>query len=436
MASSLKPSARVVPSVFHESIVDPVEDDECAEDEMDDFMLACEELFDKEDDSDGYWGFVLSLMFACVAIHFWSQVCLSYMARYPSWAVVSLVSLVFLSGWLYRFLEGQDDDEDDEAEALEELRTAGASCSRRLLIRAATIQCAKFRHHDEDLLPKPSSSTSSISTILESDEEDSSCPSMTHSEESNNGFGAAVASSSREVSLTHYRTLSRSRLACPPLSMVTTAPNLLIKGDIRKQVRFDISIESKGCQEPKLQHVYDKENIWYSRQELREMRRRALLVDTPNAAASVSPASDWWRSLRYFHALSTSNDSVPIPLLTGPGRPETQDLDEQRACYEEQKKLLIQMRARLTVTYLQVEEIVGLERILFQQNDDLSDDASISTTSPICFDASMKRHSLLELIRREKDAEKIAFVQQHLSRPSCLFAREMALAQACALQLL
>ena len=96
------------------------------------------------------------------------------------------------------------------------------------------------------------------------------------------------------------------------------------------------------------------------------------------------------------------------------------------------------MRARLAVTYVQVEGIVGLEHILLQlREDSLPSHGYSSRVMPRArpMDAGALRGLSLEYFRKETDTDKIAAFHRQMSHRCCLLAHEIALAQACALQL-
>ncbi|KAL7560082.1 hypothetical protein ACA910_016140 [Epithemia clementina (nom. ined.)] len=457
--SKVKPVVRLVPfPVYKEGDSDPFDEDDDDNDfvmianEVDDYALAYEELVDNKDDEelDRWWGFALSLIFAGVAMHMWGKMCLSYLAWYPACAVALLLILVLFSGWLYKFLEGPEEDDENVFDDVADQNAGGVAT--KSLIRAATVLCARYPHYEEDDLLSCTASVNGGSLGSSSDEsdEDSSCLSIGHSEESSQQQGhcmAPVAGQQQERSSAGSKQIKASGL--PPLTTVTAVTSTLSSQPSpprfhrrRKRVRFDVSIESK-IQRPVFNEKENNE-LWYSKKELRDLRRNLVFVDTENAVAAVSPLN-WWRLFQFLTRLSSSKP--PRSLSPGAGRrkffPSKVVEDwillfnekKRRRCYafRERQRWLIQMRARLAVTYAQVDGVVGLERHLVQYHEEAC--SQFCSTKTVTSEESDERDSVLDYIRREKDANKIAAFQRKISRPSCLFAHEIAVAQACALEL-
>ncbi|KAL7558617.1 hypothetical protein ACA910_019450 [Epithemia clementina (nom. ined.)] len=455
--SKVKPVVRLVPfPVYKEGDSDPFDEDDDDDDfvmianEVDDYALAYEELVDNKDDEelDRWWGFALSLIFAGVAMHMWGKMCLSYLAWYPACAVTLLLILVLFSGWLYKFLEGPEEDDENVFDDVADQNAGGVAT--KSLIRAATVLCARYPHYEEDDLLSCTASVNGGSLGSSSDEsdEDSSCLSIGNSEESSQQGHcmAPVAGQQQELSSARSKQIKASGL--PPLTTVTAVTSTLSSQPSpprfhrrRKRVRFDVSIESK-IQRPVFNEKENNE-LWYSKKELRDLRRNLVFVDTENAVAAVSPLN-WWRLFQFLTRLSSSKPPRSLSPAAGrrksfPSKVEDWihlfNEEKRRRCYDfrERQRWLIQMRARLAVAYAQVDGVVGLERLLVQYHEEAC--AQFCSSKTVTSEESDERDSVLDYIRREKDAYKIAAFQRKISRPSCLFAHEIAVAQACALEL-
>ena len=169
----------VLKNRHHDRVAVDVDGKASVVEDYDGFSLAHENLMDKEEEEeDGiWWAFALALFFACASVHVWSQAFLSYLAWYPTFAFACLVSLVVFSGFLYRYLE--DDGEDEAEEECDDNNNNNdrynhkASSGRqgtsthRELVRAAMAICAKQAQLELDLMSSCSDS-----------EDGSSCPSL------------------------------------------------------------------------------------------------------------------------------------------------------------------------------------------------------------------------------------------------------------------
>lgn len=281
-----------------------------------------------------------------------------------------------------------DDQENVEQEQQKERasRLLLSSSTENFRILYNTMKEQDFQNHSTVLLEK-SSSDSSICSNDETEEE--------------TGDSASFSS---DYFLPYVTT---NTATTPILSSKRTTAMLpspcLLPVSARKRVYFQDgpfpSVEASHNLEP-----HEVEQMWYSKSELKEIRREMLLVNAQTVLSSSSNphALGWWTTLFYFHNFSAS----PNP--------------------KEDEKLLPVMRVKLLMAYVQAEELVGLERILLSLLHD-------RYAGP--------RSSLLKWIQEQKDVVAtltdgdIASYQAKVSGAFCIFAHELAMAQADALQL-
>eukprot|EP00527_Entomoneis_sp_CCMP2396_P005873 CAMPEP_0198154358 /NCGR_PEP_ID=MMETSP1443-20131203/68385_1 /TAXON_ID=186043 /ORGANISM="Entomoneis sp., Strain CCMP2396" /LENGTH=356 /DNA_ID=CAMNT_0043821019 /DNA_START=75 /DNA_END=1142 /DNA_ORIENTATION=- len=163
-----------------------------------------------------------------------------------------------------------------------------------------------------------------------------------------------------------------------------------------------------------------KEDIWYTFKELRQMKQNVVSQQASNLIRRNTDrrAMERWRTLDYFYTVCSITENSPKNATTADATVSTKNNNNNKGVTE--------MKRLLGLAYAEVEEMIGLERILLNWLHQVD-------TGP-----SLQRRQALFFISQHdptKDADDIAKFQKQLSRPYRLFARETAQAQARAIAL-